>query len=301
MLSNIARRYFWPNITTDIRKYIESCEVCQANKRRRERELGTLSVTGPATTPMQIISIDTIGGFEGYNSECKHLHYAIDHFSRFAWTLASRNQKTRDYINLLNKILEFATPNLILTDRYPGIRSRGFETYINEHNIGIKYIATQCPHSNGIAERLNQTLVNKLRCMHAESPDTPWDRLLRDATNIYNDTIHTSTRFSPRFLLLGITVHNETNITESRVKALENSRIDHDRNKQAYNARHQAYRFEIGDQVWIKNHYRKKLDPIYEGPYTILDRISDNSYIINKPSRGRTRDIFHVSHLRPVN
>ena len=60
------------------------------------------------------------------------------------------------------------------------------------------------------------------------------------------------------------------------------------------------FEFSVGDAVWIKNHYRKKLDPLLEGPYQVVEKLSDNSYIINKPSRGRASDIFHISHLRPV-
>ena len=194
MLTQISRRYFWPNMTADIKKLIESCQICQTNKTRREKELGTLSITGPASTPMEIISMDTIGGFDGFKSPCKYLHVAIDHFTRFAWTQASRNQKARDFIQLLNTVIQLATPRLILTDRYPGIRCKSFEQFCDNKNINVKYIATQCPHSNGMAERFNQTFVNKLRCLHAENRKTRWDNLVQTATNMYNIIIQYTAR-----------------------------------------------------------------------------------------------------------
>lgn len=58
--------------------------------------------------------------------------------------------------------------------------------------------------------------------------------------------------------------------------------------------------FSPGDMVWIKNYYRKKLDPLLIGPYSVKQRLSDNSYILDKPGKGKSIDIFHISHLRPV-
>ena len=140
-------------MTTDISNFIKSCPVCQQNKLRREKEIGALSWTGPATEPLEIISIDTIGGLEGYGSSYKYLHLAIDHLSRFVWAYASRNQKSHDFIHLVSEICNIRIPKLILTDRYPGIKCKTFESFLESKGINVKYIFTQCPHSNGIVER----------------------------------------------------------------------------------------------------------------------------------------------------
>ena len=52
-------------------------------------ELSSLSILGPAKEVLEIISIDSIGGFEGFNSKFRYIHFAIDHFTRFLWTFAS--------------------------------------------------------------------------------------------------------------------------------------------------------------------------------------------------------------------
>ena len=87
MLMMISKKYYWKSMTADVKKFVDKCQVCYLNKTKREKELGTLSITGPASIPLEIISIDTIGGSEGYYSKFKFLHIAIDHFSRFLWTL----------------------------------------------------------------------------------------------------------------------------------------------------------------------------------------------------------------------
>ena len=191
-------------MTADMKRFVDACLICQQNKVRREKELGSLSITGPVTEPLEIVSIDTVGGLEGYGSSSKYLHLAIDHLSRFVWASASKTQKAHDFISLVRTICHIRVPKLILTDRYPGIKCKTFEDFLERQGIDVKYIFTQCPHSNGIVERVNQTLINKLRCAYNEADQRlSWDRLLQEIVAKYNDTLHSTTGYSPRFLLLG--------------------------------------------------------------------------------------------------
>jgi len=54
-----------------------------------------------ATKSFEIISIDTIGGFRGSQSTKKYLHLLIDHFTRYAYILTSKTQKSNDFIKLV--------------------------------------------------------------------------------------------------------------------------------------------------------------------------------------------------------
>ena len=58
---------------------------------------------------------------------------------------------------------------MILTDQYPGINSKEFKNFLKEKNIPIIFTAINSPFSNGLNERLNQTLVNKIRCGISEN------------------------------------------------------------------------------------------------------------------------------------
>ena len=60
------------------------------------------------------------------------------------------------------------------------------------------------PQSNGLNERLNQTLVNRIRCrINEEGCKEPWSKSAQKCAEEYNKTVHTSTRFSPSYLLYG--------------------------------------------------------------------------------------------------
>lgn len=73
---------------------------------------------------------------------------------------------------------------MILIDQYPGINSTEFKKYLNEKNKPIVFTAVNTPFSNGLNERLNQTLVNKIRCKINENKEkkSAWMTIAQDYT-----------------------------------------------------------------------------------------------------------------------
>lgn len=156
--------YTAKNLTKNIRILCKNCEICIKNKSRGQEKLGLMSHLGPATKPYEIISIDTIGGFGGSRSTKKYMHLLVDHFTRHALILTSKTQNANDFIKLVKQIPERGNIKMLLTDQYPGISSREFKTFLEQEDIPIVFTAVNSPFSNGLNERLNQTLVNKIRC-----------------------------------------------------------------------------------------------------------------------------------------
>jgi len=67
-------------------------------------------------------------------------------------------------VKLVNNIANTDEIGILLTDQYPGINSKEFKRFLSEKSIQMVFTAINTPFSNGINERLNQTLVNKIRC-----------------------------------------------------------------------------------------------------------------------------------------
>jgi len=90
------------------------------------------------------------------------------------------------------------------TDQYPSFNSIEFKNYLENPNIQLILTAVDAPFSNGINERLNQTIVNKIRCIMNESKGkTNWSKIAEEYRNTYNETNHSVTGFSPKYLLSG--------------------------------------------------------------------------------------------------
>ncbi|GBP16499.1 hypothetical protein EVAR_10070_1 [Eumeta japonica] len=82
---------------------------------------------GPAEKPFQIMSIDTVGGFGG-------------------------NRSSKDQVIKDNEV------EILLSDQYPALNSKEFKKYLKDHSVNLIFTAVDSPFSNGINERLNQTL-----------------------------------------------------------------------------------------------------------------------------------------------
>lgn len=160
----ISSWYTAENMTKNIKRICESCKVCIKNKSRGQSKYGWMSHLGPATKPFEICSIDTIGGFGESRSTKRYLHLLSDHFTRYAYILTSSTQNDNDFIKLVRNCTEINDIAMILSDQYPGINSRDFKRFLDEKNIPIIFTAVDSPFSNGLNERINQTLVNKIRC-----------------------------------------------------------------------------------------------------------------------------------------
>lgn len=314
MINKITPFYTAKNIIKNIKQICDACEICIKNKSRRKPKFGLMSQLGPATRPFEIISIDTIGGFGGTRSTKKYLHLLVDHFTRYAYILTSRNQSSNDFIKLVKNVTQSYDIDMILSDQYPGINSKEFKEFLKQNNITIVFTAVDAPFSNGLNERLNQTLVNRIRCKINEGDKKiAWTTVAQRCVEKYNETEHTVTKFTPKYLLEGESVDilppelksrcTNVDLERDRKLALENSIKSHKYNKTIYDQHREEYKFEVGDSVYVENGNRlnrKKMDELRIGPYKILKRISTSIYEVEAGHKKAESNLYHVTKLSPV-
>lgn len=313
MENKIKPFYTAKNLTYNIKKVCNSCEVCIKNKSRTKFKIGLMSHLGPATRPFEIISIDTIGGFGGKRSTKKYLHLLVDHFTRYAYILTSKTQSANDFIKLVKQIPQNEKIGMILSDQYPGINSKEFKQFLSQEGIPLIFTAVNAPFSNGLNERLNQTLVNKIRCkINEEKNKRAWTTVAQECTKIYNETEHTVTTFSPKYLMEGKNINilpdeleeqkTLADLQKDRKIAFENTLKSHNYNKKIFDRNRKDYDLKIGDLVFVENGNklnRKKTDELKIGPFKILDKISNVIFKIDTGHKKTESNLFHVTKIIP--
>lgn len=218
-----------------------------------------------------------------------------------------------NFTKLTNEVMNHRNIEQILTDQYPGINSREYKSFLDERNIPLIFTAVNAPFSNGLNERLNQTLTNKIRCKVNEQKKVAWTTIAHKCIDEYNKTTHTVTKFSPEYLLKGTdnsilpdelkSEKTYNNLEKDRKTALQNSINYHNYNKKLFDKRRKDYNFETGDLVYIENGNRlnrKKLDEIKIGPYKIEKKISNSIYKINTGHKKRESNLFHDTKMIPA-
>ncbi|GBM42700.1 Transposon Ty3-G Gag-Pol polyprotein [Araneus ventricosus] len=179
----------------------------------------------------------------------------------------------------------------------------------------VKNLRAHHPQTNGKVERVNQSLVTRLKCkVNSTSTKVPWTKLLESVTNEYNLTPHSITKYPPAYLLLGTLPYDSPigqnsyyePVYEARNLALQRTIDYHNKNKIRYDSRFVDKKFNIGDLVVSEEfHYpnTRKLSPPFSGPYEIIKQCSEVTYEINKPNplTKQATQIVHISKLRCFN
>ena len=186
-----------------------------------------------------------------------------------------------------------------------------FKSYIKNKGIQLLYTSVDNPQSNGLNERLNQTLVNRIRCRINEGyGNLSWTTVAKSCVEDYNNTYHSTTKFAPTYLLYGVksqivpdTLQISSDLANDRLEALKNSRISFQRNKQRVDKNRREFEFKPGDLVFISNGNklnRNKLDVVRRGPFRILSKISTSIYeVADSKKRRDSSNFFHSSKLVP--
>ena len=310
ILNMLQPSYYFPKMKKHTESYCASCDICIRNKTRIRREKGVIGHLGPPTEPFQIMSLDTIGGFGGRRSTKRYLHLLVDHFSRYAYISTSANQTSYQFIKLLEKVSAESQIGLLLTDQYGGLTSTELEQYLVEKNIEHLTTSVDMPSSNGINERLNQTLVNRIRCRINEfKSKVAWSTIAAKCVQEYNDTVHSVTGFTPSYLMYGKEpdiVPNELRTPRDyqadRRQAYSNTLKNHEENKNRLSRNRKIYEFKVGDLVYVEvanAMNRHKLGEIRLGPFPIIEKRSANIYVIRIDGRKRSSQLYHVSKLVP--
>ncbi|GBL90186.1 Transposon Ty3-G Gag-Pol polyprotein [Araneus ventricosus] len=176
----------------------------------------------------------------------------------------------------------------------------------------VKNLRAHHPQTNGKVERVNQSLVTRLKCkVNSTSTKVPWTKLLESVTNEYNLTPHSITKYPPAYLLLGTLPYDSPigqnsyyePVNEARNLALQRTIDYHNKNKIRYDAHFVDKKFNPGDLVVYEEfHYpnTRKLTPPFSGPYEVIKQCSEVTYEINKPNplTKQATQIVHISKLR---
>ncbi|KAH9754460.1 hypothetical protein KPL71_015451 [Citrus sinensis] len=123
---------------------------------------------------------------------CKFFLTFIDDFSRMVWVYAL---KTKDEVLEKFKRWKVLVENqtnlkvkVLRTDNGLEYCNKLFEDYCENNGILRHKTVTYTPQQNGLAERMNRTLMEKVRCLliHSKLPKTLWAEALNTACYLVN-------------------------------------------------------------------------------------------------------------------
>ena len=165
----IRRWYNWPGLTTEIRDYINTCDVCQRVKVYRHKPYGKMQLLPKPIRPWEEITVDFIIGFppsKTYNNMFDTILVVVDRFTKIARYIPCRkNLIAKEFADIfIDEIIsKYRTPEGIVSDRGSLFISLFWSDIYFLLKIKRRLSTAFHPQTDGQTERQNQTLKHYLR------------------------------------------------------------------------------------------------------------------------------------------
>ena len=319
----IARDFSWPGMRGMIHDFVDSCVVCQRAKASRLKPAGLLMPLEIPDRPWTDISMDFIVKLPksaGYDS----ILVVVDRFSKMCHFVATRekiNAAGTAKLILDNVVRLHGVPDRIVSDRGPQFISKFWKKLWGYLGCSTRLSSAVHPQTDGQTEVKNQALEQYLRCFVNFAQDD-WSNYLSFAEFALNNSLSDSTGYSPFFINYGFhprfDLFPKTDVKVEKIEdwfdeltiiqfgtrlALEKSR---ETQKKFADRKRRHLSFKVGDLVWLSTENLKTSRPCKKlefrrvGPFEVLEKRSDVSYVLKLPDTMKIHPVFHVSLLSPV-
>lgn len=322
-VERIKSNYWFPRLKKTVTKYVNNCINCIYYKNTHGKKPGKLFPIPKYARPFHTLHLDHLGPFVKTTKQNCYLLVIVDSFTKFVFISPVRNTKSKVVINELDKIFKvFGNANRVVCDAGSAFTSKLFTDYCKEKNIRAHIIATAVPRSNGQVERYNQTILEALRAMGADSDNNKWDQHIQNIQQGINSTINKTTSAIPSEVFFGYRLRMDcdknvesdqqaVDVTTLRKDVDAQIKINAERQKLAFDSkRKDAPAYGVGDLVVLRipsqsnDGQSTKLLPLFKGPFQITEVLGHDRYKVadmrgSERSSRRYDGIACVENMKP--
>jgi transposase InsO family protein len=322
----MIRRFFWPGMMQQVRRFTRNCDSCNRNKAWRDRRQGFLK---PLPIPDRVwreISMDFITELPE-SGGCTNLMVITDRLGKGVLLEACTDIKVETVAEIFIRTFyrHHGLPAAIVSDRGTQFVGLMWARLCQLLKIKRRLSTAYHPETDGSTERMNQTLEAYLRAFVDYAQDD-WANLLPMAELAINGRDAASTGVSPFFLSHGYHVepldleeeipahtgHKKSPIQQAETvvrkildakewaeSAMAEAQQTQEENTNRY--RQQAPSFKVGDKVWLNlanirtNRPSKKLDA-KNAKFTVIEVLGSHSFRLDTPPG--IRNVFHSKLLK---
>ncbi len=184
----------------DIRNYVKTCDDCQ---RRGRLQKNNIIHPISAKAPFQRIGIDIVGLLPITRRGNHYIVMAMDYFTKWPIAKALKEATAKAVSKFIYQkiICEHGCPEVLQSDRGTHFVNRVIEDLTEKFRIKHHLSSPYHPQTNGLVERFNQTLCEKLAKLSEEM--NQWDEFVDPVLIAYRITKHSATGVTPFLLTYG--------------------------------------------------------------------------------------------------
>jgi transposase InsO family protein len=324
LYNQVRHRAWWPGMRGDMKTWVQHCPECQIHSRNILQRHEEAHIIQPMPRTLGRWYIDWIGPLPETESGNKWIWTAVEETCRWPIACAVKDATAVTAARLLYQeiVVSYGTPEEVVTDRGRNFLAEQLQSYLEI--ITAKHLKTSAyhPRTNGKVENYNG-LLGKMLSKCVKGARHKWDEFIPEALFNTRVRIHTTTGYSPFFLLYGVEprVPGDTSepyvldqrdpkdLAEIRAQLLEG--LDQDRaaamERCAGSAAAAKIRYDVlvrrdplrvGDWVLLRRGQRLKFMSTWLGPYQVHRLGPSGTYQLRAPDGTVKEDLVHRDRLK---
>ena len=298
----IRRRFYWQGMRSDIKRWVEDCEVCALTKSASGKPPGTMGMVNPERFN-QVICIDHVGPLT--TRKRKWVLVMMDAMTRWVEVelVTSLSSKTTSRCIKDSWFCRYGAPDAILTDNGTSFKGSPMRKLVSEWQVVHHFTSPYHPQANPV-ERTHSDLKRLLRAALEEGRG--WEDQLQESAFCLRNRVCSSLGISPGELVLGSPLRMPRDLVycrqdpDSNLEAARSQdRIARELRKQRYDTARRDVKYNLGDLVCVKRHFPVvgALISPFIGPYEVRERLKPSSYRLRHRDSGQVIR-RHVSEMK---
>ncbi|GLJ05054.1 hypothetical protein SUGI_0010190 [Cryptomeria japonica] len=187
----VSEIYFWPPIHKNVRKFVQSCKICQVAK-GSSQNVGLYKPLAVPKKPWEDFSMDFILGLPRTQRGDDSIFVVVDRFSKMTHFIPCK--KTTDAVHVANLFFKevvrlHGLPRSIVLDKDTKFVGYFWRTLWKKMKMDLKFSSTFHPHTDGQTEVVNRSLRNLLRFLTGDKFGS-WNLALAQEEFAYNNSVN---------------------------------------------------------------------------------------------------------------
>lgn len=276
--NQIRRSYFFPKLVSKIKMVTQTCKMCNMHKYERKPYNIKLSPRPTTDRPFDRVHMDI------FQINRHNFLSLVDSFSKHAQMIFMETKNLTDVKSALASYFgTYFTPRKIVTDHETTFMSLQLKTFLDALNVELEYAS--CSESNGQVEKTHSTIIEIINTNKYKFPNTDTKTLVNLAISLYNDSIHSATKFSPREIIFNNNNLIDPNqIDENAQQLYDKVKVNIEKARTSQEKRNKSKEdpphLDPNQEVFLIPNIRKKLDP--RAKPTNANEITDKTFRNNK-------------------
>lgn len=325
--ASVKARFFWFHWARDVNEWCKSCEACLKRKNPTVPDRQPIGMLPTPVKPFQWWHMDFAGPLPTTARGNKYIFALTDPFSKWPEAFAVKDQTAQTTADIIYQeiICRFGFPEGLHTDQGRNFEAKLMAELCRRFNIKRSRSSPYNPQGNGLAERTNRTLAERLAVDIEAMDQTDWDDKLPSALAAMRTTVHKTTHESPFLLAFGMDARHPIDCIPDTTKpggtkgtAVLTEKLDrlqkirervhvrilkeHAQRQSRQRSKTRFHPFPVGEKVWAfnprqgKGLSKKLIGDRWKGPYKIVEKIGETTYKV-RPTTGKGRSKI-INHRR---